>query len=204
MAMGILPADTSVTNPHPRAKNHIRARYPPRVASLRPCPLAAGMPCPRICLCTRQATTPTGGWLLGRRIGGRGQGGGDGHGAAAGVDLGDADGGRAVERRSRGPRRREGAVAGGGATPGGPRRRESGGRRPEEEGGADRWLRGAGGGNGAGGAGRWAGWGRRLALGSGEGTRETLESLVEMIYIQGYYCVRGHMSAGLRVFGFGY
>ena len=26
---------------------------------------------------------------------------------AAGVDLGDADGGRAVERRSRGPRRRE-------------------------------------------------------------------------------------------------
>ena len=48
------------------------------------------------------------------------------------------------------------------------------------------------------------GGGRRLALGSGEGTRETLESLVEMIYIQGYYCVRGHMSAGLRVFGFGY
>ena len=78
---------------------------------------------------------------------------------AAGVDLGDADGGRAVERRSRGPRRREGAVAGGGATPGGPRRKESGGRRPEEEGGADRWLRGAGGGSSVGGAGRWAGEG---------------------------------------------
>ena len=101
---------------------------------------------------------------------------------AAGVDLGDADGGRAVERRSRGPRRREGAAAVGEAAPGGPRRRESdgrrwsntrrpeevggsggrrwsGGRRPEEEGGAGRWLRGAGGGSGAGGAGRWPlGW----------------------------------------------
>ena len=82
---------------------------------------------------------------------------------AAGVDLGDADGGRAVERRSRGPRRREGVVAGGGARLGGRRRSggrwRSGGRRPEEEGGADRWLRGAGGGSGAGGAGRWPlGW----------------------------------------------
>ena len=60
---------------------------------------------------------------------------------AAGVDLGDADGGRAVERRSRGPRRRVGAAAGGGAVVQGPEeeggsggRRWSDARRPEEEG----------------------------------------------------------------------
>ena len=54
MATGILPADTSVTNPHPRAKNHTRtrARYPPRVASY------ARARYPRACLARGYACVP--------------------------------------------------------------------------------------------------------------------------------------------------
>ena len=54
MATGILPADTSVTNPHPRAKNHTRtrARYPPRVASY------ARARYPRSCLARGYARVP--------------------------------------------------------------------------------------------------------------------------------------------------
>ena len=87
MATGILPADTSVTNPHPRAKIHTRtrARYPPRVASY------ARARYPRACLARGYARGYAG------RRGRRGDAdGGRGHG----VDhrwprrWGDADGSR--------------------------------------------------------------------------------------------------------------